>query len=146
FFSVQLDGRVLAFNFLIALLTGVLFGLLPALQASRPDVNDALKEGGGAGSDGRLRGFHTRSLLVVAELALSLVLLTGAGLMLRTLWQLQQTPFGFEPEQVLTLSLPSRTQKADFYEQVLTRVTALPGVESASISSTAPLLGRVSAT
>jgi putative ABC transport system permease protein len=146
FFSVQLDGRVLGFNFLIALLTGILFGLLPAWQASRPDVNDALKEGIGAAGNGRFRGFHTRNLLVVAELALSLVLLAGAGLMLRTLWHLQQTALNFAPEQVLTMSLPSRTLKTDFYEQVLTRVQSLPGVESASISSTAPLLGRVSAT
>jgi putative ABC transport system permease protein len=148
FFNIRLDWRVLAFNFLLALLTGILFGLLPALQSSRVNFNDALKEGAGGTPAGfhRLRQLSSRNLLVILEVALSLVLLTGAGLMMKSLARLQAVNLGFDPENVLTMAVPSRDAKLNFYEQLLTRVKALPGVEAASLGSTAPLLGHASMT
>lgn len=148
FFTVDLDWRVLAFNFLLALLTGVLFGLLPAIQSTKADVNEALKDvagGIGAGSRRWLR-INARSLLVVTEIALSLVLLTGAGLMIRSLSRLQGENLGFSADNVLTMAAPSRDAKPDFYERLLARVRTLPGVESAAIGSSAPLLGYSSKT
>jgi putative ABC transport system permease protein len=144
FFTVNLDWRVLGFNFALALLTGLLFGLLPALQSSFINVNEALKEGaGGSGV-----GFHgqnkssVRSLLVVGEIALALVLLSGAGLMVNSLLRLQSVNLGLAPENLLTMTVYSREAKPEFYEQALARVQALPGVEAASFSRNAPLLGR----
>ena len=148
FFKIGLDGRVLAFNLLLSMTTGIIFGLLPALQSSRPNLNETLKES----SPGAMVGFRSlrhlspRALLVVAQIALSLVLLVGAGLMIKSLLQLQAVRLGFEPQKVMTMTLASRRAKADFYDQVLERVTALPGVEAASIASTAPLLGYSSKT
>jgi putative ABC transport system permease protein len=144
FFTVNLDWRVLGFNFALALLTGLLFGLLPALQSSFINVNEALKEGAG----GSVIGFHgrrklsVRSLLVVGEIALSLALLVGAGLMINSLLRLQSVNMGFAPENLLTMTVYSRDAKPEFYEQALARVQALPGVEAASFSRNTPLLGR----
>jgi putative ABC transport system permease protein len=148
FFTVELDWRVLGFNFALALLTGLLFGLLPAVQASFTNVNESLKEGAGGSSVGfrSLRRLSARSLLVVGELALSLVLLVGAGLMIKSLTRLQAVNLGYAPENVMTMAAPSRTAKPEFYEQLLARVQALPGVEQASLGSTAPLLGHASIT
>jgi putative ABC transport system permease protein len=148
FFKVELDWRVLSFNFALALLTGVLFGLFPAIQSSFSNVNETLKEGaGGAGIGFRnLRRLSARSLLVVGELALSLVLLVGAGLMIKSLAHLQSVSLGFVPEKLMTMAVPSRTAKPEFYEQLLARVQALPGVEQASLGSTAPLLGHATIT
>jgi putative ABC transport system permease protein len=144
FFTINLDWRVLSFNFALALLTGLLFGLVPALQSSFINVNKALKEGtGGSGI-----GFHgqrkssLRSLLVVGEIALALVLLSGAGLMINSLLRLQSVNLGFVPENLLTMTVYSRDAKQEFYEQLLQRVQALPGVEAASFSRDFPLLGR----
>lgn len=145
FFTINLDWRVLSFNFALALLTGLLFGLAPAVQSSFADVNQTLKEGGGTSTLG-FRKLSARSLLVVGEIALSLVLLASAGLMLKSLLRLQSVNLGFSPENVLTMSAPSRQAKPRFYEQLLARVQALPGVESASLGSTAPLLGYFSKT
>ncbi|HWP45299.1 MAG TPA: ABC transporter permease, partial [Blastocatellia bacterium] len=108
-FKVRLDGWVLAFNFLMAALTGMLFGLVPAWQASRPDINPALQGSAGgwvAGSRGP--GQRARRLLVVAEIALSLVLLAGAGLMIRSLAKLNAVELGFDPENVITMQVYSR--------------------------------------
>jgi putative ABC transport system permease protein len=148
FFQIDMDGRVLAFNFLLALLTGLIFGLLPALQSSRADLNHALKEGATATPTGfhRLRRLNSRGLLIVAEIALSLVLLAGAGLMLKSLSRLHAVNLGFDPENVLTMSAPSRDAGPQFYELLLARVRALPGVEAAGLGSTAPLLGHASMT
>jgi putative ABC transport system permease protein len=139
---------VLAFNFLLALATGVLFGLLPALQSSRADLTRALKEGAGTTPTGfhRLRRLGPRSLLIVAEIALSVVLMVGAGLMLKSLSRLQAVSLGFDPADVLTMAVPSRGARPEFYEQLLARVNALPGVEAAGLGSTAPLLGHASMT
>jgi len=148
FFKVELDWRVLGFNFALALLTGVLFGLLPAVKASFTNINETLKEGAGGSRVGfhSLRRLSARSVLVVGELALSLVLLVGAGLMIKSLARLQAVNLGFVPKNLMTMAVPSRTAKPEFYEQLLARVQALPGVEQASLGSTAPLLGHASIT
>jgi putative ABC transport system permease protein len=148
FFTVNLDSRALGFNFALALGAGLLFGLLPALQSSFVDVNAALKDGaGGSGA-----GFHGRGkagsggLLVVGETALALVLLSGAGLTIKSLMRLQSVDLGFAPENLLQMTVYARDAKPEFYERALARVRALPGVEAASFSRNAPLLGRYTAT
>jgi putative ABC transport system permease protein len=139
FFTVNLDWRVLGFNFALALLTGLLFGILPALQSSFINVNAALKEG--AGFHGQ-RKSSLRSLLIVGEIAVALVLLSGAGLMINSLLRLQSVNLGFVPENLLQMTVYARDAKPEFYEQVIARVQALAGVEAASVSRNAPLLGR----
>jgi len=148
FFTINLDWRVLGFNFALALLTGLLFGLVPALQLSFVSVCEALKEGAAGSATGfrGLRKLSLRNLLVVGEIALSLVLLMSAGLMLKSLGRLQAVHLGFAPENVLTMVAPSRNAKPEFYEQLLARVRTLPGVEAASLGSAAPLLGYASKT
>ncbi|MGH9937765.1 MAG: ABC transporter permease, partial [Blastocatellia bacterium] len=144
----NMDWRVLAFNFALALATGVLFGLIPAIQSSFANVNESLKEGAGGSVAGfrNLRKISARGLLVVGEIALSLVLLIGAGLMVKSLTRLQAVNPGFSPENVLTIAAPSRDAKPELYDQLLARVQSLPGVEAASFGSTAPLLGYASKT
>ena len=143
----DLDGRVLGVTAACSLLTGFVFGTVPALEASNPDLNETLKEGGrsGAGS-GRHR---LRSLLVAAEIALSLVLLVGAGLMMRSFMSLQSVDAGFKPEGVLTMdvALPGSKyrrpeKRAEFFDALLDRVRAIPGVHSAGINSGLPLRGN----
>jgi len=136
-----IDARVLAFTLGISLVTGLIFGLVPALQASRPDVNDALKEGGRDSTGGG--GARIRNLLVVSEIALSLVLLVGAGLLIRSFMRLQQFELGFNPEHLITMrvQLPGskykeRKQVADFFQQLFERIEAVPGVQSAGAIST----------
>jgi putative ABC transport system permease protein len=146
--DIGIDGRVLGFTFLVSILTGVLFGLAPALQGSKPELNEVLKEGGGkaTGSHGRNR---LRGLLVVAEVALSLVLLAGAGLLIKSFWHLQQVNPGYKYENALAISLslsnhkyPEKKQQAAFYRQALSRLEALPGVTSAGASTLLPLSGN----
>jgi putative ABC transport system permease protein len=148
FFAINLDWRVLTFNFGLALVTGLFFGLFPAIQSSFANVNQALKDGSEVSAVGfrGLRKLSARSMLVVADITLSLVLLVAAGLMLRSLARLQAVTLGFTPDKVLTMAVHSRTAKPEFYEQLLERVRALPGVEAASLGSTAPLLGLASMT
>ncbi|MFN7949879.1 MAG: ABC transporter permease [Blastocatellia bacterium] len=142
FFTIRLDASVLAFNFALAALTGVLFGLLPAWQATRPDLNLALKEGTGSTVAG-LRGlwYSARGALIIVEIALSLVLLTGAGLMIRSLVELQAVNLGFNPHNLLTMRLTGRGTELSFYQQLRERVAALPGVEAVSVADSAPLSG-----
>jgi putative ABC transport system permease protein len=141
-----LDGRVLGFTAGVTLLTALIFGAAPALQASKVDLNEALKEGGRS-SSGAGRHQTLRSL-VVAEVALSLVLLIGAGLMMRSFMRLQHTASGFNPENLLTLSLNVPILKYDkmekfyaFYKELLERIRAMPGVDSAGAVSNLPLGG-----
>ena len=144
--DIGMDGTVLAFALGASLLTGVFFGMLPALQVSHPNLNEALKEGGRtdeSGSRSRLCG-----LLVVFEVALSLVLLIGAGLMIRTFFHLLRVDAGFRSNQVLTAKVPVSRQKFsspasrwNFYRQLKEGVDALPGVRSSSAISLLPLGG-----
>ena len=144
---VGVDGGVFGFTLAVSIITGILFGLAPALVASKPSLNDTLKEG----SNNSKATFSLRSVrgaLVVAELALALVLLVGAGLMMKSFLKLQSVNPGFRPERVLTmqlnLSMPryaERRKQSDFFKQVLERVEQLPGVESASVTSGIPLTG-----
>jgi putative ABC transport system permease protein len=145
--TINIDWRVLAFTLAVSILTGLIAGLAPALQTSRPDLNELLKEGA-KGSPGRARS-QLRKALVVAEIALALVLLVGAGLMVKSFFRLQQTELGFSPDNLLTLrvALPWRKysdaqgpeRQKQFYQQLLERLAALPGVESAAITSNLPL-------
>jgi putative ABC transport system permease protein len=139
------DWRVLLFAAGASLLTGLLFGLAPALQASRYDLNESLKEGGRGVAGGRSR---VRSGLVVAEVALSLLLLAGAGLLVKSFARLQAVDPGFDPEGVMTMrvSLPGArykepARKAEFYASLLERLRALPGVEAAGATISLPLGG-----
>jgi putative ABC transport system permease protein len=144
FYSVGLDGTVLAFNFLLAVVTGLLFGFIPALQASRADVNEALKDGSSGMRAGLNRRLNVRSILIVGEIALSLVLLAGAGLMINSLLRLNAIELGFEPKDVLSMTVYARDAKVGFYEQLLERASQLPGVEDAAVASGAPLMGSAS--
>ena len=148
--EIAIDPRVLGFTFGVSLLTGLVFGLVPALQSSRPDLNDALKEGArGSGGGQRV----VRNLFVVAEMALALVLLVGAGLMLRSFSQLHQVKTGFDAENVLTMrvQLPSAKyaepqQRADFFKRAEERLAALPGVKSVGAINYLPLTGVATST
>jgi putative ABC transport system permease protein len=147
FFQIKLDKDVLAFNLILTLLTGIIFGSIPAIQCSRPDVNDALKEGSASVTERRLFGpLSARNLLAAAQVAMSLVLLVGAGVMIKSLLRLQKIDLGFAARNVVTMRLPSREADSQFYSQVLERVKALPGVESASVGTSAPLMGYTSMT
>jgi predicted permease len=150
--EVNLDWRVLGFTLGVACLTGIIFGLAPALQISKPDLQYALKEGGRGSSSAA--GQRLRGLLIVAEVALSLVLLVGAGLLMRSFIRLQNVDPGFDTERLLTLGVVMSQDKArdlsgisNFYQQVIERVQALPGVEAASVATVAPIVtaGRRSA-
>ena len=141
--EIDLDGRVLAFTIGISLLTGIIFGLVPALQASKPDLNETLKDAG-RGSTGRRHVF--RSGLVVSEVALTLILLIGAGLMIRSFYRLQQVDPGFNYNRLLTfnLSLPAKKyaeeqSRISFYEQLVEKLRGLPGVQAVGLSSGLPL-------
>ena len=146
--EIRLDGMVLAFTLVVSLLTGVLFGLAPAFQASRLDLQTALNESGrGAGTGGAGRN-RLRSALVVAEVALALILLTGAGLLLQSFARLSRVDPGLQPERLFTayVSLPSAAYPlADdskrFFDQVLPEIAALPGVEAVSTIFPMPLSG-----
>ena len=140
YFEIKLDRQVLLFNFALALLTGLLFGLFPAWQSSRADVNEALKDGTGASTQS-WRKLNPRRLLVIAEIALSLVLLISAGLLLRSFAKLQAVPLGFDPQGVLTMSLGVKNPKPDFHAQLLEQVQALPGVQTASLANNPPVSG-----
>ncbi|HWS90362.1 MAG TPA: ABC transporter permease [Pyrinomonadaceae bacterium] len=142
--SIALDGRALGFTFALTLLTGVAFGLVPALQTSKADLNDAMKSGGAGGAT-RGGGRWLRSGLVVTEVALSLVLLAGAGLLLRSFSQLMRVEPGFEARDVLTLRLrlpdaryTDGGQIAAFLKEVKRRVEALPGVRRVSVATGFP--------
>ncbi len=140
-----IDLRVLGFTIAITLLTGIIFGGIPALQTSRVNLNDTLKEGGRGSAGVRARA---RNLLVVTEIALSLILLVGAGLMIQSLLRLQRVNIGLNAQNVLTATviLPRAKysegeQRATFFKQLVERVRSLPGVQAASATGTLPLSG-----
>jgi len=145
FMQIKVDVPVLGFTFLLSVLVGVLAGLIPAVRFTRADVNEALKQGQSRGSSDA-RGGGTRRFLVVSEVALSLVLLIGAGLMIRSLWELRKVRPGFDPHNVLTMTVPlpanrysSPAGQINFFQEVLTRIRALPGVDSAGVIDSLPL-------
>jgi putative ABC transport system permease protein len=144
-----LDARVLVFTAAISLLTGVLFGLAPAMSISPTALAESLKEGGRSGSGG-LRSGRARNLLVIAEVSLALVLLVGAGLLVRTLVRLQNVPLGFDPHNVLTMVVAKSPgepeQTGEFYRQLTERIKALPGVVNASVTWQLPLSGAAAST
>jgi putative ABC transport system permease protein len=143
--EINMDWRVLGFTLGASVLTGILFGLAPALQISKTDVQESLKESGRGASSSR-RHNRLRNLLIVGEVALSVVLLVGAGLLFRSFLQLQSVKAGFTPQQLLTLRLtpsgPRYARDADymsFYSQVMERISTLPGVQAVGAINTLPL-------
>ena len=145
--EITLDAQVLGFTLFLALLAGILAGLLPAVRFTRTDVYEALKQGQSRGSSDS-SGNKTRGLLVVSEVALSFVLLIGAGLMLRTLLQLSSVRPGFNPNNVLTAALPvpgtrfsTPAAESRFCDQLLEQLRATPGVLSAALIDSLPLDG-----
>jgi predicted permease len=151
--AIALDGNVLAFTFAVAILTGLLFGLAPALRAARVDLSSSIKAGGrstqGEGGFGSSRG-RLRGLLVVAEVAISLVLLIGAGLLLRSFIQLQQVSPGFEPAGVVSMrlggtsrQLPNRDEAVAYWRPICDALAAVPGVETLGFVSALPFTSSV---
>ena len=147
--TVHLDGRVFGFTLALSLATGFVFGLAPAWRLSRLDLQDALKQGGRATSSAPARN-RLRGLLVVSEVALALVLLVGAGLMIRSFVQLRAVHAGFNPRHLLSLIVPldpvrypEPAARATLFRTLIDRVRALPGVESTSAINHLPLAGDV---
>jgi putative ABC transport system permease protein len=141
------DWRVFSFALGIGAVSSILFGLLPALQASHPHLVDTLKEGGRTGAGGA-KGQRVRNSLVIAEVALALVLLIGAGLMMRSFLMLQKTDIGMDPSSTLTFRVglpeaqfPDKQTPAHFFEQLIPKLANLPGVESAGATTSLPASG-----
>jgi len=139
-----IDWRVLGWTALTSLMTGVLFGLAPAWQAARSSLNEALREGGRAKTESAGKQ-EWRSVLMVTELALAIMLLISAGLLTKSFWQLENVDSGVRTERVLTMQIPlrgpryERAQQVDaFYSRLLERVRALPGVRAAAVSNSLP--------
>jgi putative ABC transport system permease protein len=142
--GTTVDWRVLVFTMLLAIVTTVIFSLAPAARILRSDLSDSMKEGANSTTGGTRRRF--RDALVVAEMALAVVLLIGAGLMLRTLWSLQRIDLGFNPSGVLTMrvslpqaSYPQPDQVVGFYSRLMERIRTVPGVVSAGAARSLPL-------
>ncbi|HKQ78547.1 MAG TPA: ABC transporter permease [Blastocatellia bacterium] len=143
--DVSLDGRVLAFTAAITLLTGMVFGLVPALQSSKPNLNEVMKDAGRGSTEAGGRRF-VRSALVVVEIAAALVLLVGAGLLINSFWRLQKVDPGFKPDNALTVSValprrkyPEGNQQSAFFQRLLEKVSAAPGVRMVGATSLLPL-------
>ena len=143
--GVHIDLKVLAFAAAISLGSGILFGLAPALQLSKPDLNTVLRDEGRGSAGSRSRN-RARNLMVIAQVALSMILLVGSGLMIRSFARLQTVDLGFDPAHVLTMRIalpPTKyatpQQQIGFYHEVLDAVQALPGLQAAAISSALPL-------
>jgi putative ABC transport system permease protein len=150
--AIHLDGNVLLFTFGIAMLAGIIFGLAPALRGMRVSAGESLKQAGRSGSAGGVTQSWTRSVLVISEVALSLVLLAGAGLLMRSFTRLLEVNPGFRPERILTFELsfsgPKYRDSAHHPErmaqflQSLDKLRALPGVEDVASASDVPLTGQ----
>jgi putative ABC transport system permease protein len=145
--EVQLDWQVFLFTLGISFLTGIIFGLIPALYATNPNLTESLKEGGRSSTEG-LRGARLRNILVVAEIAIALVMLIGAGLMIKSFIRLQGVDPGFKPDRILAVdvSLPAAkykeaAQQLAFWEQLQGRVSQLPGVERVAAVTALPFTG-----
>jgi putative ABC transport system permease protein len=149
--EIKLDWQTFGFTLAVSVVTGIAFGLLPARQSLRLDLNGLLKEGGKGASTGR-KSRRLRSLVVVSEVALSMAVVIGAGLMVRSFFRLQDVNPGFEPKGLLSMRVtlpptryPEYWDQAAFYKKVLDRVSTLPRVASAAAVTTAPLTGSPSA-
>ena len=145
--AIRVDGRVLLFSFALSLLTGILFGFAPAVHASKLTLSETLKDAG-RGPVGGSHGGRTRNALVISAMAFSMILLIGAGLMIRTSISLYQEKLGFQPENVLTMVIPLPAarysqfeQRTAFYQNVLERVEAIPGVRAATLANSFPPRG-----
>src|SRR5882762_2527457 len=143
--SIGIDTKVLIFTALVALITGLIFGLAPAAQASNFNLNETLNEGGRGAADGS-KGARLRGLLVIAEVAVSFVLLIGAGLLINSFIHLRNLDPGFRADHLLTAKIdlsevkyPDQEHRNPFLDEVLRRVRALPGVQSAAIAGNLPL-------
>ena len=144
--QVGLDWRVLGFTLAVSVLTGLVFGLVPALHSARPQLTETLKEGGRGSGEGARRN-RIRGVLVIGELAIAVVLLVGAGLLIQSLWRLRQVSPGFNSQNVLTFSvaLPEVRYPTDkqalFFHDLVAHIGSLPGVQSASAVTPLPLSG-----
>jgi putative ABC transport system permease protein len=145
---VEMDGRILLFTLGLSALTGLVFGLVPALKASHPNLTNAIKQGGVGSSTGRSRNV-LRSLLVVTEVALACTLLSGAGLLIRSFFELRRADLGFDPTNVVTAWLPitekryPSAERCNLYRhQLLDRVGSLPGVRDVALTSALPMYGQ----
>ena len=143
--NIGIDATVLVFTLAVSVVTGIAFGLFPALQASKPSLNELLKEGGRGSTGSRHR---VRGVLVVSEVALALVLLIGAGLMIRSILSLRSVQPGLDPHNVLTMQVPLASAAYDdpekirtFLRQMIERVESTPGVEAVGIGNSLPLAG-----
>jgi predicted permease len=150
--AIQLDARVLVFTAAVSILVGIIFGLVPAFYASRVNLNEELKTSGSV-ANAAMHKRSIRDVLVVAEVALSLALLLGAGLLLRSFSYLRNSTTGFDANNVLTarVALPNQSYKdlrarSAFFDQLLARVNTIPGVETAAVSSSIPLRGGMNGT
>ena len=151
-FAIQLDGRVLLFTFAIAVLAGIIFGLAPALRGMRVTASDTLKQAGRSGSGGGIKQNWTRSMLVIAEVALSLVLLAGAGLLMRSFVRLMEVRPGFRTERMMTFALSfsgpkykdiaHHPERVTRFLQALDRIKNLPGVEDVASANDVPITGQ----
>jgi predicted permease len=144
--DIKVDSTVLLFTLAVSILTGLVFGLAPALGASRPDLNETLKEGGRSGSSGRQR---IKNVLVVAEIAISLVLLVGAGLLVRSFVALNHVNAGFDDRNMLTFDISLSTKAYSdasktrrFFKEFLEKIQALPGVQNTATTQLLPLDGN----
>ncbi|HEX8279927.1 MAG TPA: ABC transporter permease, partial [Chthoniobacterales bacterium] len=143
--AIGIDAKVLIFTALIAVVTGLIFGLAPASQASSFNLNETLKEGGRDSASGS-RGNRIRNVLVIAEVAVSFILLIGAGLLINSFLHLRNLHPGFRSDHLLTMKValsevkyPDKERRAPFYAELVRRVQALPGVDSAAVASNLPL-------
>jgi putative ABC transport system permease protein len=142
--AIAINGKVLVFTLTVAIITGLIFGLAPAAQTSHLDLNDTLKEGG-RDSGGGVRGKRLRSTLVITEIAVSFILLIGAGLLINSFMHLRSLDPGFRADHLLTLTVdlselkyPDTQRRVAFFDEVLRRVRALPGVRSAAAAGNLP--------
>jgi predicted permease len=143
--TISIDGSVLIFTALIAVLTGIAFGLAPAIHGSHMNLNDTLKEGG-RDSAGGIKGHRARGVLVIGEVAISFVLLIGAGLLISSFLHLRNLDPGFRADHLLTMKVdlsevkyPDRDRRAAFFDEVIRRVRILPGVQSTAVADNLPL-------
>jgi putative ABC transport system permease protein len=143
--TISIDGKVLLFTALTALLTGIVFGLAPAMHASHSNLNESMKEGGRDSASGR-KGNRLRDLLVIGEVAVSFILLVGAGLLINSFLHLRNLDPGFQADHLLTMKVdlselkyPDGERRSVFFDEVLRRIRVLPGVQSVAVAGNLPL-------